>query len=71
MLKRLLSLQHLCSGGEFGDVSALDFDLDQPHFKQENRAMQPWSVSSSSQSLDELLSHRVVGAIEVDRFAEA
>ena len=25
-------------GGEFGDVSALDFDLDQPHFKQENRA---------------------------------
>ena len=45
--------------------------LDQSHFKQENRALQPRSVSSSSQSLDELLSHRVVGAIEVDRFAEA
>jgi hypothetical protein len=42
-------------GGEFGDVSALDFDLDQLHFKRENRAMQPWSVSSSVSDLDEQL----------------
>ena len=33
--------------------------------------MQPRSVSSSLQDLDEQLANRVVGAIEVDRFAEA
>ena len=58
-------------GGEFGDVSALDFDLEQPHFKQENRVMQARLVSSSLHTVDELLTHRSVGAIEVDRFGEA
>jgi hypothetical protein len=28
-------------GGVFADENALDFDLDKPHFNQDNRKMQP------------------------------
>ena len=46
-VEEIAELSRPLFGGEFGDVSVLDFDLHQPHFKQENRATQPWSVSSS------------------------
>ena len=70
-VEELAELSRPLFGGEFGNVSALDFDLEQPHFKQENRVMQPRSVSSSLKDLEEQLANRVVGAIEVDSFAEA